>query len=73
MNLPHARTFPELLDEMTQRLPLHPFITDHGRTLSYSQFKTEFKMVAKGLHALGVRRGDQVAILMGNQIFPAPA
>ena len=68
MNLPQARTFPELLDEMAQRLPLHPFITDHGRTLSYSQFKTEVKMVAKGLHALGVRRGDQVAILMGNQI-----
>ena len=67
MNLPIARTFAGLMDEMAQRYPQRRCLTDQRRTLSYSEFRTEVRGAAKGLHALGVRRGDQVALLIGNQ------
>ncbi len=68
MDKPAARTVPGLLDEMAERFGDRNFVTDHRRTLSYTEFREETGRLAKGLHALGVRRGDKVAILMGNQV-----
>ncbi len=67
MQMPSARTLPGLLEEMSRRFGDRNFITDHQRRLSYAEFLAEARVIAKGLHALGVRRGDKVAILMGNQ------
>src|SRR5690606_14661004 len=39
-----------------------------GRTWTYAEFLEETRRLAKGLHALGVRKGDKVAVLMGNQV-----
>lgn len=68
MDLPAARTFPDLMNEMARRYGTRNFVTDQHRTVSYAEFRAEVHAVAKGLYALGVRRGDQVALLMGNQI-----
>ena len=68
MQMPSARTLPGLLEEMSARYGHRNFVTDHKRRLSYSEFLREARILAKGFHALGVRRGDKVAILMGNQI-----
>ena len=38
-----------------------------ARRLRYPEFRAEVRRFARGLHALGVRRGDKVAILMGNR------
>jgi fatty-acyl-CoA synthase len=35
--------------------------------LSYASFREAARRFARGLHALGVRKGDKVAILMGNR------
>ena len=67
MQMPSARTLPGLLEEMSLRFGDRNFITDHQRRLSYAEFLAEARVIAKGLHALGVQRGDKVAILMGNQ------
>ncbi len=67
MNLPLATTLPELMDVMAHRHGGRDFITDHRRRLTYAEFRSEVRDVAKGLYALGVRRGDKVALLMGNE------
>lgn len=67
MTLPRSRTFAGLMDEMAQRHGECNFVTDGKRRLSYAQFRAEVRQLAKGLHALGVRRDDKVALLMGNQ------
>src|SRR5450759_1790242 len=44
------------------------FVIDGECRLSYAGFQAETRSLAKGLHALGVRRGDKVAVLMGNRM-----
>jgi fatty-acyl-CoA synthase len=68
MQIPLSRTLPALLAEMAVRYPDRLFLIDRDRRLTYPQFQAEARRMARGLHALGVRRGDKVAILMGNQI-----
>lgn len=67
MDLPHARTFPDLVDEMARRYGARDFVIDQRRRLAYRQFREEVRELARALYALGVRRGDSVALLMGNQ------
>ncbi|MDE0944443.1 MAG: AMP-binding protein [Alphaproteobacteria bacterium] len=67
MQKPKARTAPALLDEMAARQPEHEAVVDGDRRWSYGQLRTEAQSVAAGLWAIGVRPGDRVAILMGNQ------
>ncbi len=68
MDMPVARTHPAILDEMAGRFPTRNFVTDAWRRLTYSEFRDEARVLAKGLYALGVRKDDKVAILMGNQV-----
>ena len=67
MALPRSRTLPDLLDEITARNPGHEFIVGGGERLSYAATRDRARRLAKGLLRLGVRRGDKVALLMGNR------
>ena len=65
--MPRSRTVPALLNELADRHPDVEFVVGADRRLEYSEFRDEVRRFARGLHALGVRRGDKVAILMGNR------
>ena len=66
-DMPRSRTVPALLGELAERHPDIEFVVGAGRRLTYAEFREEVRRFARGLHALGVRRGDKVAILMGNR------
>lgn len=65
--MPTSRTIPGLLDELATRFPEREALVGGGRTYTYAELRREVRAFAKGLHALGVRKGDMVAILMGNK------
>ena len=65
--MPRSRTAPALLAELAERGPETEFVVGGARRLRYPEFRAEARRFARGLHALGVRRGDKVAILMGNR------
>ena len=65
--MPQSRTAPALLAELANRHPGIEFVVGGGRRLRYPEFRGQARRFARGLHALGVRRGDKVAILMGNR------
>ncbi|MBK8960151.1 MAG: AMP-binding protein [Proteobacteria bacterium] len=67
MNKPRSRTVPALLAEMVARDAAHLAIVDGEQRLSYAQFAAEVLRAARALHAVGVRAGDRVGILMGNR------
>lgn len=64
---PASRALPHLLAEMAARHAGRNFLTDGARRWSYAEFLSEARRLAKSFHALGVRKGDRVAVLMGNQ------
>ena len=64
---PRSRTLPDLLDEIAARDPAHEFIVGSAERLSYAETRARARRLAKGLRRLGVRRGDKVALLMGNR------
>ena len=70
--LPASVTIPALLDEQAQKYGTREaLVAGSGgqiQRLSYQALRTEVRRVAKGLMALGVARGDHVAILMGNRV-----
>ena len=65
--MPRSRTVPALLAELAEGHPEAQFVVGDGRRLRYPEFRAEARRFARGLHALGVRRGDKVAVLMGNR------
>jgi fatty-acyl-CoA synthase len=67
MSMPRARTIPDLVDELAKRIPEREAIIGGDERFTYSQLRAAVRAFAKGIHALGVRRGDKVAILMGNR------
>ena len=67
MDAPTSRTAPDLLDEMASRYGGHDFIFDGERCYTYETFQTVVRNNAKGLIAIGVKRGDRLAILMENR------
>jgi fatty-acyl-CoA synthase len=64
--MPTSRTIPDLLDELAARFPQREALVGGGRRFTYAAVRADVRAFAKGLHALGVRKGDKVAILMGN-------
>lgn len=66
MNAPVSRTIPDLLNEMAVRYPQREALIGSGQRYSYAQLREAVRTFAKGLVAMGMRRGDKVAILMGN-------
>ncbi len=65
--MPTSRTIPALLDELATRFPEREALVGDGQRYTYATLREEVTAFAKGLHALGIRRGDMVAILMGNK------
>ncbi len=65
--MPVSRTIPALLDELATRFPEREALVGDGQRYTYATLREEVTAFAKGLHALGVRKGDRVAILMGNK------
>jgi fatty-acyl-CoA synthase len=67
MQMPKSRTIADLLDEMAARYPGREAIVYRDERLTYVELRGRVRRLAKGLYRLGVRRGDKVALLMGNQ------
>lgn len=67
MKSPESQTIPRLLQEQTRRFGEREALVDARRRLTYTQLQDEVNRVARGLLALGLSRGDTVAILMGNR------
>ena len=65
--MPTSRTIPSLLDELAARFPAREALVGCGQRYTYAALREEVRTFAKGLHALGVRKGEMVAILMGNK------
>ena len=67
MEPPRSRTLGDLLDEMALRHPDGEAVVFGGDRLTYGEYRARVRALARGLHRLGVRRGDEVALLMGNR------
>lgn len=71
MEMPRSRTLPDLLDEMAARHPDREAVVGGTARLTYAEYRTRVRQLAKGLHRLGVRRGDKVALLMDCPLIDA--
>ena len=67
MQMPESRTAMALVNEMAARHPDREALIGGAERYSWAEFQSHVRTLAKGLHAVGVRRGDKVAILMGNR------
>ncbi len=65
--MPASRTIPRLLEELAGRFPAREALVGEGRRYTYAALRDEVRAFAKGLHVLGIRKGETVAILMGNK------
>lgn len=63
---PHARTLPELLEEIAERYPETPAVICQGRETGYAALARRVAAVTAALRARGVRRGDRVGLLVNN-------
>ena len=61
-----ARTLPALLDALADSAPDREFLVYRNERWTYGAFRDEAARLAAGLAAHGVRRGDNVGLLMGN-------
>lgn len=62
------RSLAQLLDRVAQAHPDRAMIVTDERTYSYADVVQLSTRLAAGLHSIGVRTGDHVAVVMGN--FP---
>lgn len=65
--IPAARTLPALLTELAGRFPDREALVGSGQRYTFRALHDEVRAIARGLAALGVRKDDKVAILMGNR------
>jgi fatty-acyl-CoA synthase len=64
---PHSRTLGDLLDEMAAARPDADAAIARGARLTYSELKGRADELARAFLAIGVRRGDRVAVLLPNR------
>src|SRR6266540_1532264 len=64
---PRARTLGDLLDEMAATLSTAPAVVVRDAPLTYAALKTRADELARALLAVGVRKGDRVAVLLPNR------
>jgi fatty-acyl-CoA synthase len=67
MRMPDSRTIPDLLDELARRFPHREALVGGDDRYCFRELRAAVHHVAKGLYALGIAKGDKVAILMGNR------
>ena len=67
MQRPKARTLGDLLDELVTHSPDKPALLFEDETYTFGEFQKQVDLFAGGLLHLGVRKGSQVAVLMGNR------
>ncbi|MGE4167171.1 MAG: class I adenylate-forming enzyme family protein [Xanthobacteraceae bacterium] len=67
MEMPKSRTIPALLDEQAERYGDLEALVGGTQRYTYRSLRERVRAFAKGLSALGVRKGSRVAILMGNK------
>ena len=58
-------TLASMFSQVLQRFSDRPAIVE-GRTISFAELNKLAAQIAAGLHARGIRRGDRVALLLGN-------
>src|SRR6266576_1833744 len=59
-------TLPEMLERTSAKSPRAPALIYFGAKISYGQLQDHVNRLAAGLHALGMVKGDRVALLMPN-------
>src|SRR6185295_11032990 len=59
-------TLPQMLEETANKLPERTALIFFGMKVSYSKLLEHVNRCAAGLQALGVRKGDRVALMMPN-------
>ncbi|MBO9355886.1 AMP-binding protein [Bordetella petrii] len=64
---PASRTLAGLLEEQAAARPDHPAILYQGAAISYGELRDAAFGLARSLQALGVRHGDRVGAMLGNQ------
>jgi fatty-acyl-CoA synthase len=64
---PGARTLGDLLDERARARPQAEAVVFRDRRLTYAELQARVDEVARALLALGVGRGDRVAVLLPNR------
>jgi fatty-acyl-CoA synthase len=62
------QTLARALARGARLFPAHEALVIGGRRLTYPDLWASVRQVAAGLHALGVKHGDHVAVCMGNSI-----
>jgi fatty-acyl-CoA synthase len=62
------QTLGTMLARAAEQWADHEALVISGRRLTYAQLWSEVRKVAAGLRALGIERGDHVAVCMGNSI-----
>lgn len=62
------RSLAQLLDHVAEAHPDRPMIVTDERTYSYADVAVLSTRLAAGLHAIGIKTGDHVAVVMAN--FP---
>src|SRR6185436_18021220 len=67
VQIPGSRTMAGLLDEMAGRYPEREAVVGMDGRLTYRAWRDRVRELARGVHRLGVRRGDKVALLMPNR------
>jgi fatty-acyl-CoA synthase len=65
---PRSRTLGDLLDEMAAARPQAEAVVARSERLTYAALKTRADELARALLALGIRRGDRVAVLLPNRV-----
>ena len=61
-----ARTVVQAFDEATERAPERPAVVFYGRFISYRELREAADRLANALCALGVKKGDRVALYLVN-------
>ncbi len=59
-------TLPQLLQQTAVKSPGHAALIYFGAKISYSQLQDHVNRLAAGLQAMGVKKGDRVALLLPN-------
>ena len=65
LNYPE-KTMYQLLSETAQKYPSHTAYVFQGKKTTYAQFMKRIDAAARGLFAIGLRRGDKITICMAN-------